>query len=86
MDHIMNNRLSLAFGLVFVRIPLRASPHIRNADALEIDWSDVIKPQACSYVFGNPPFGGAKYQLRTVERAGCRRWLMTDPAHRRHRA
>jgi hypothetical protein len=62
MDHIMNNRLSLAFGLVFTRIPLRASPHIRNADALEIEWSDVIEPKTCSYVFGNPPFGGAKYQ------------------------
>ena len=28
MDHIMNNRLSLAFGRSYVRIPLEGSPHI----------------------------------------------------------
>jgi hypothetical protein len=62
MDHIMNNKLSLEFGESYVRIPLRKSPHIRPADALEINWSDLIAPSDCSYVFGNPPFGGAKYQ------------------------
>ena len=62
MDHIMNNRLSLAFGQSYVRIPLEGSPHIRNADALETDWTDLLAPEDCSYVFGNPPFVGAKYQ------------------------
>jgi hypothetical protein len=62
MDHIMNNKLSLAFGDYYARIPLKASPHIHNADALEIEWTTVIPPEECSYVFGNPPFGGAKYQ------------------------
>ena len=62
MDHIMNNRLSLEFGLVFARIPLKNSPHIRNADALETEWAEVIAPAECSYIFGNPPFVGAKYQ------------------------
>ena len=62
MDHIMNNRLSLAFGQSYVRIPLEGSPPIRNTDALEVDWEDVLPPEKCSFVFGNPPFGGAKYQ------------------------
>ena len=62
MDHIMNNKLSLAFGDYYARIPLKASPHIHNADALEIDWNTVLPAEQCSYVFGNPPFGGAKYQ------------------------
>ena len=62
MDHIMNNRLSLEFGQTFVRIPLTTSPHILNADALETDWASLLPPQDCSYVFGNPPFVGAKYQ------------------------
>ena len=62
MDHIMNNRLSLAFGRSYARIPLEGSPHIRNADALETDWKDMLPPEDCSYVFGNPPFGGAKFQ------------------------
>ncbi len=58
MDHIMNNRLSLEFGKSYVRIPLEDSPHILNADALETDWKDLLPPDDCSYVFGNPPFGG----------------------------
>ena len=62
MDHIMNNRLSLEFGQTYARIPIEKSPHICNADALEIDWADVLPPDECSYVFGNPPFGGAKFQ------------------------
>ena len=72
MDHIMNNRLSLTFGQTFARIPLEKSPHIVHDDALEIDWSGVLPSRDCSFVFGNPPFRGAKYQ--TVEqRAQVRR-------------
>ena len=72
MDHIMNNRLSLAFGRSYVRIPLEGSPHILNADALETDWTDLLPPEDCSYVFGNPPFGGAKFQSEE-QRAQVRR-------------
>ena len=62
MDHIMNNRLSLALGRIYARIPLEKSPHIVHGDALETDWAEVLAPEDCSFVFGNPPFGGAKYQ------------------------
>ena len=72
MDHIMNNRLSLEFGQTYARISIEKSPHIRNADALEIDWADVLPPDDCSYVFGNPPFGGAKFQS-SEQRAQVRR-------------
>ncbi len=62
MDHIMNNRLSLEFGQTFVRIPLEKSPHIVHGDALETDWSGLLLSADCSFVLGNPPFVGAKYQ------------------------
>ena len=62
MDHIMNNRLSLAFGYAYARIPLEKAPHIVHGDALETDWAEVLAPEDCSFVFGNPPFVGAKYQ------------------------
>lgn len=62
MDHIMNNRLSLEFGESYARIPIEKSPHILNADALETKWSDLIVPANCSYILGNPPFGGSKMQ------------------------
>ncbi len=58
MDHIMNVRLSLEFGQAFARIPLVISPHIRHADALDIEWESVLPPTECAYVFGNPPFIG----------------------------
>ncbi|MAL08166.1 MAG: SAM-dependent methyltransferase [Maricaulis sp.] len=72
MDHIMNNALSQAFGQVYARIPLKKSPTIRQADALEVDWNEVIDSKICSYVFGNPPFIGAKLQS-TEQRAQIHR-------------
>ena len=72
MDHIMNNQLSLEFGQTYARIPIEKSPHIHHADALEIDWGEVLPPNECSYVFGNPPFGGAKFQS-TGQRSQVRR-------------
>jgi len=72
MDHLMNLRLSELVGDLVARIPLRAAPHIVHADALEIDWADVLPPERCSYVLGNPPFVGAKYQT-PEQRAQVRR-------------
>ncbi|MGY4255308.1 hypothetical protein ACVI1L_002376 [Bradyrhizobium sp. USDA 4516] len=71
-DHIANNQLSEEFGESYVRIPLKTSPSIRCGDALEMDWTEVLSPSDCSFVFGNPPFGGAKYQS-TFQRAQVRR-------------
>ena len=72
MDHIMNNRLSLEFGQTYTRIPLKKSPHIRQGDALEIDWGKQLPPEQCSYVLGNPPFVGAKFQSQ-LQREQVRR-------------
>ncbi|MDE0004875.1 MAG: hypothetical protein OXQ29_19465, partial [Rhodospirillaceae bacterium] len=72
MDHIMNNRLSLEFSQTYARIPLEKSPAIMHGDALETDWAEVLAPNDCSFVFGNPPFVGAKFQT-TEQRAQVRR-------------
>jgi len=61
-DHLCNLELSDAFETEYLRIPLQKSPHIHCADALEMDWHSVLPAARCSYVLGNPPFGGAKYQ------------------------
>ena len=66
MDHIMNNELSRAFGQNYARIPLKKSANVICADALEIDWEDVIRPNKCSFVLGNPPFSG--FTLRNEEK------------------
>ena len=69
-DHIMNVRLSAAFGQSYLRIPLNTSPNIRHADALEIDWADVLSPEKCSFVFGNPPFSGQGLEFRAAPTNG----------------
>ncbi len=61
MDHQMNVRVSEEFGMYFARIPLKTSPHIVNGNALTLDWNDVLPAEQASYVFGNPPFVGAKF-------------------------
>ena len=61
-DHIANTLLGEDFGRPFTRIPLVTAPGIRHGDALALDWNDVIPAARCSYVLGNPPFVGAKFQ------------------------
>jgi len=57
----MNVRVSEEFGMYFARIPLKRTPHIYHGNALTTDWNDVLPAEQASYVFGNPPFVGAKF-------------------------
>ncbi len=61
-DHQANILFSEAFGQLYRRIPLRKSPHIHVANALRLDWREVLPPEQCSYILGNPPFVGKKEQ------------------------
>lgn len=61
-DHQMNLRVSELFGNYFVRLPLKKAPKIVHGNALQIAWPDVVHPQQCSFVVGNPPFIGKKEQ------------------------
>ena len=60
MDHLMNMELTRLFGKRSYRIPLEKRPYITCADALEIDWNDILPADKCNYILGNPPFGGSK--------------------------
>jgi hypothetical protein len=71
-DHIANTRLAEDFGQHYARIPLVKAPGIHHADALEVDWNAIVPAATCSYVFGNPPFVGAKFQTER-QRAQIRR-------------
>lgn len=62
IDHQMNIRLSEAFGVYYARLPLTKSAHIHHDNALQLDWKTVIAPEKLSYMLGNPPFVGSKYQ------------------------
>ncbi len=61
-DHQMNMRVSEEFGAYFARIPLKATPHITCANALQTDWESILSAQKCSYILGNPPFLGKSNQ------------------------
>jgi hypothetical protein len=61
-DHIANIELAAAFSVPFVRIPLKKSANIFHRDALEVDWGAVCPREKLSYIMGNPPFVGAKFQ------------------------
>jgi hypothetical protein len=72
MDHIANNEINEAFRLNYARIPLKDSAHILHGDALETDWSGLLPPTECTFIMGNPPFVGAKFQSG-AQRAQVRR-------------
>ena len=64
MDHQMNMKLSEEFGQYFVRLPLKKSASIKNANALRMQWSELIDPNALDFILGNPPFYGYSYQTK----------------------
>ena len=65
MDHQMNLRVSEEFGKYFVRLPLHKSATIIHGNALQRDWRAIVKPEALSYILGNPPFGGSKFLMES---------------------
>lgn len=42
-------------------LPLKSSANIVEANALKIDWEDIISKKETSYIMGNPPFIGARF-------------------------
>jgi hypothetical protein len=62
MDHLMNTIASQKFGKYIARIPLTASPSIVIENAIRIDWESLIPKTELSYILGNPPFVGYKFQ------------------------
>lgn len=61
-DHQMNQVVSEEFGAYFVRLPLKKAPNIVHSNALRVPWDEVVPAAQLSYIVGNPPFIGAKFQ------------------------
>lgn len=64
-DHQMNAEAAERFGNTRPTVPLIDSPTVLHANALRVDWTEVLPPEQCSYVMGNPPFIG--HHNQTVE-------------------
>ena len=59
IDHQMNLRL-IELGQYFMRLPLTKSATIIHGNAIQLDWDGIAPRREMSYVFGNPPFVGAR--------------------------
>ena len=59
MEHVMNLKVGKTFGQVISSIPLQHSATIVCANALTIDWKEVVAPEKLNYIMGNPPFSGS---------------------------
>ncbi|OFT31779.1 GcrY protein [Corynebacterium sp. HMSC08D02] len=75
VDHQANRELADRVGLAPERLPISITAHITHANALSVDWRNVLpETSGQTYVFGNPPFRGdarTKEQQADLERA----WL-----------
>jgi hypothetical protein len=63
-DHLANIELGDYFGKPFAKLPLTESPHIKEGNALTLDWEAVVPKETLSYILGNPPFLGKKEQSK----------------------
>jgi len=62
IDHQMNTLVAEHFGLHYDRLPLKQSATIIHENALTTDWESIVPKYELSYILGNPPFVGKKYQ------------------------
>ncbi len=59
-DHQENLKLEKMTGAAPNRFPIQSGATIINENALQIDWGKEFKLDDYSYIFGNPPFVGAR--------------------------
>ena len=67
MDHQMNLEIAEKLGEYFTRLPLGRGARIIHGNALRLDWLTCFgedQPKPFSYILGNPPFAGKKYQTK----------------------
>jgi hypothetical protein len=61
MDRQMDGRLWEAFGPRGAIGPPTSAPTIVRGNALRLDWRQILPPEQCVYVLGNPPFAGKQF-------------------------
>lgn len=62
MKHLLDEEASEYFGQNLIDFPIQANASIVNANALRIDWNDVVPASDLDYIMGNPPFVGYSNQ------------------------
>jgi hypothetical protein len=62
IDHQMNRKIEKIFGKADFNIPIKRSANIYHINSLQRDWNETLNYQKVDYIFGNPPFLGARVQ------------------------
>jgi hypothetical protein len=63
-QHQMNVEFAKTFGEEPDLLPLKEHANIHHANALEMDWAQVVEPQNLNYIIGNPPFVGHSWRSK----------------------
>jgi hypothetical protein len=61
-DHQSNLQWEEIIGSAPNRLPLTESANIVNANALQVDWGQIAPLGEKTFIMGNPPFFGARFQ------------------------
>ena len=78
VDHQANRDLADRVGLAPERLPITVTAHIVHANALAVDWREILpETSGMTYVFGNPPFIG-QYTKTAEQTADMKRVWGTD--------
>lgn len=73
-DHQANLALEQITGSAPNRFPLTESASITTANALQLEWSDICPMNGKTYILGNPPFNGARWQSEEQKSDTSRIW------------
>ena len=75
VDHQANLRLAQALGDAPNRLPIEIAAHIIHDNALRLDWKKAIpEPKGKTYIFGNPPFIGARLMSKAQKAELTEAW------------
>ena len=75
VDHQANRELAEAIGAAPERLPITITAHIIHGNALRLDWADVLpEVPGHTYVFGNPPFSGARIMSKEQKQELIESW------------
>lgn len=63
-QHQMNLEFAKSFGREPDLLPLKEHANIHHANALTIDWGEVVNATQLNYIIGNPPFLGKNFRSK----------------------
>lgn len=64
-SQMMKETENILYGTHLEFLPLKTNANIVEANALRIDWNDVIPAEKLNYIMGNPPFVGARWMSKS---------------------